>query len=131
MQAARDSDWLAGEGRWYPASESVPESLADEANPPESWSVTDHRDGGRGWIRQRLQPLGPMILYTTAWAPFFLLASLVPLVFPGNTPELGKANSVPAAGRTGAGMVNQFRVCGLAFDGRQLAAGDLPAEPGD
>lgn len=87
MQAARDSDWLAGEGRWYPASESVPESLAGEANPPESWSVTDHRDGGRGWIRQRLQPLGPMILYTTAWAPFFLLASLVPLVFPGNTPD--------------------------------------------
>ena len=87
MQAARDSDWLAGEERWYPASESVPESLAGEVNPPESWSVTDHREGGRGWMRQRLQPLGPMILYTTAWAPFFLIASLAPLIFPGNTPD--------------------------------------------
>ena len=87
MQAARDSDWLAGEERWYPASESVPESLVGEVNPPESWSVTGHREGGRGWIRQRLQPLGPMILYTTSWAPFFLLASLAPLVFPGNTPD--------------------------------------------
>jgi hypothetical protein len=28
-----------------------------------------------------------MILYTTAWAPFFLIASLAPLVFPGNTPD--------------------------------------------
>ena len=38
-------------------------------------------------MRQRLQPLGPMILYTTAWAPFFLIASLAPLIFPGNTPD--------------------------------------------
>lgn len=38
-------------------------------------------------MRQRLAPLGPRILYTTAWAPFFLLASVAPLAFPGRTPD--------------------------------------------
>ena len=38
-------------------------------------------------MRQRLEPLCPRILYTTAWAPFFLIASAVPLAFPGTTPN--------------------------------------------
>jgi len=38
-------------------------------------------------MRQRLQPLGPRILYTTAWAPFFFIASAIPLAFPGRTPD--------------------------------------------
>ena len=87
MQAARDSDWLTGESRWFPASEAVPESLAGEATPSEEWSPTTPSQGGRGWMRQRLEPLGPQILYTTAWAPFFLLAAVAPLAFPGRTPD--------------------------------------------
>ncbi len=38
-------------------------------------------------MRQRLQPLGPRILYTSAWAPFFFIASAIPLAFPGRTPD--------------------------------------------
>ena len=38
-------------------------------------------------MRQRLNPLGPRILYTTAWAPFFLIASVLPLAFPDRTPD--------------------------------------------
>ena len=37
VQAARDSDWLRGESRWYPASESTPTYLEGEENPGENW----------------------------------------------------------------------------------------------
>ena len=78
---------MRGQALWYPASESSPEHLVGEENPGENWDIASSSEVGRGWMRQRLQPLGPRILYTTAWAPFFLIASAIPLAFPGRTPD--------------------------------------------
>ena len=78
---------MRGQSLWYPASESSPEHLVGEENPGENWDIASGSEVGRGWMRQRLQPLGPRILYTTAWAPFFLIASAIPLAFPGRTPD--------------------------------------------
>ena len=78
---------MRGQALWYPASESTPEHLVGEENPGENWDIASGSEVGRGWMRQRLQPLGPRILYTTAWAPFFLIASAIPLAFPGRTPD--------------------------------------------
>ncbi len=87
VEAARDSEWLCGESHWFPNHDSAPKHIKGEVEPPSSWSPTTAQKGSRGWIRQRLSPLGPMILYTTAWAPFFLIASSFPLAFPGRTPD--------------------------------------------
>ena len=78
---------MRGQALWYPAGESTPEHLVGEENPGENWDIASGSEVGRGWMRQRLQPLGPRILYTTAWAPFFLIASAIPLAFPGRTPD--------------------------------------------
>ncbi len=87
MKGTRDSEWMRGQALWYPASESSPEHLVGEENPGENWDIASISEVGRGWMRQRLQPLGPRILYTTAWAPFFFIASAIPLAFPGRTPD--------------------------------------------
>ena len=87
MKGTRDSEWMRGQALWYPAGESTPEHLVGEENPGENWDIASGSEVGRGWMRQRLQPLGPRILYTTAWAPFFLIASAIPLAFPGRTPD--------------------------------------------
>ena len=87
MKGTRDSEWMRGQALWYPASESSPEHLVGEENPGENWDIASSSEVGRGWMRQRLQPLGPRILYTTAWAPFFLIASAIPLALPGRTPD--------------------------------------------
>lgn len=87
MDAARDSHWMSGAPHWYPTVEGIPERVTGEADAPESWSATTPQVGGRGWMRQRLSPLGAAILYSTAWAPFFLVISALPLAFPGNTPN--------------------------------------------
>ncbi|MEC9120479.1 MAG: hypothetical protein VYC33_04050 [Candidatus Thermoplasmatota archaeon] len=87
MKGTRDSEWMRGQALWYPASESTPEHLVGEENPGENWDIASSSEVGRGWMRQRLQPLGPRILYTTAWAPFFFIASAIPLAFPGRTPD--------------------------------------------
>lgn len=87
MKGTRDSEWMRGQALWYPASESIPDHLVGEENPGENWDIASSSEVDRGWMRQRLQPLGPRILYTTAWAPFFLIASAIPLAFPGRTPD--------------------------------------------
>ena len=87
MKGAGDSEWLRGQPLWYPASESTPEHLVGEENPGDNWDIASGSEINRGWMRQRLEPLGPRILYTTAWAPFFLIASAIPLAFPGTTPN--------------------------------------------
>ena len=87
MKGARDSEWMRGQSLWYPASESTPEHLIGEENPSENWDLASTSEVDRGWMRQRLQPLGPRILYTSAWAPFFFIASAIPLAFPGRTPD--------------------------------------------
>ena len=40
-----------------------------------------------GWARQRMRPLAWSILKPVAWSPFFLISSIFPLVFTGNTPD--------------------------------------------
>ena len=87
MKGTRDSEWMRGQALWYPASESIPDHLVGEENPGENWDIASSSEVDRGWMRQRLQPLGPRILYTTAWAPFFLIASAIPLAFPERTPD--------------------------------------------
>lgn len=87
MQQGADQDWLLGNPLWWPNSRSNQSiTKLDEKNPPVSWDFTSPDIGGRGWMRQRLQPIGPQILFTTAWSLFFLIASAIPLIFPDETP---------------------------------------------
>lgn len=41
----------------------------------------------RGWMRQRLEPLGPRLLLTTSWAPFFLVMSVATLLSRNPSPN--------------------------------------------
>jgi len=87
MQQGADQDWLLGSPLWWPNSGRVLSIVRlDEINPPDSWDFTSPDIGGRGWMRQRLQPVGPQILFTTAWSLFFLIASAIPLIFPDEIP---------------------------------------------
>lgn len=87
MEAARDSDWLQGESQWYPSSDSIPKILKGEVQLPSNWEKKSSTGDNIGWMRQRLYPLGTRILFSTAWAPFFLIISFFPLLSPGNTPN--------------------------------------------
>tara|TARA_B100000482_G_C12608235_1_gene297971 strand:+ start:2060 stop:2914 length:855 start_codon:yes stop_codon:yes gene_type:complete len=83
----KEQHWLLGDSSWWPNSEGrLLVTRIGDLNPPKSWVSTDPNQGGIGWIRQRLQPVGPRILYTSAWSLFFLIASIVPLIFPEKTP---------------------------------------------
>ncbi len=87
MQQGADQDWMLGNSLWWPNSGSSQRiKRLDEINPPESWEITSCDTGGRGWMRQRLQPVGPQILFTTAWSLFFIIISSIPLMFPDKTP---------------------------------------------
>ncbi|MDE0953762.1 MAG: hypothetical protein OR994_03715 [Candidatus Poseidoniales archaeon] len=87
MQPGEDHDWLLGNSLWWPNSgERQRIFRAGEESPPESWDSTTPDIGGRGWMRQRLQPIGPQILFPTAWSFFFLIASIIPLIFPDKIP---------------------------------------------
>jgi len=86
VEAARDSDWLLGESRWYPSSDSTPKILKGEVPLPSVWKTSSSQED-IGWMRQRLSPLGTRILFSTAWAPLFLIISAFPLLSPGNTPD--------------------------------------------
>jgi hypothetical protein len=87
VEASLDKDWLLGESRWWPANEGRPPLLRDgEIEPSEPWITTDAVSGGRGWMRQRLQPAGSKILLPTSWSLFFLISTVFPLAFPDKTP---------------------------------------------
>ena len=87
VEASLDKDCLLGESRWWPASEGRPPLVRDgEIEPPEPWISTDAGSGGRGWMRQRLQPAGSKILLPTSWSLFFLISTAFPLAFPNKTP---------------------------------------------
>ena len=87
MKDGIDQDWLLGDPLWWPNS-GINDRLVrmGDENPPISWVITTPEIGGRGWIRQRLQPVGPQILFTSAWSLFFIIASIFPLLFPDETP---------------------------------------------
>ena len=83
MLHGNDQEWLSGNPIWWPNSEENDKLFRfGEEIPNESWDFTTSDIGGRGWMRQRLEPVGPRILFTTAWSLFFLIASTIPLIFP-------------------------------------------------
>ncbi|MEC9457501.1 MAG: hypothetical protein VYD27_00830 [Candidatus Thermoplasmatota archaeon] len=80
MEASLDRNWLLGDPEWWNLQgEPAPDFMPGELAPPLEWVSTTPRVGNFGWCRQRLRPL--------AWAPFFLLLAIVPLAFPGRTPD--------------------------------------------
>jgi len=87
MRGGLDQDWLLGNPLWWPNS-GVNERLVrkGDESPPMTWITTTPEIGGHGWIRQRLQPVAPQILFTSAWSLFFIIASVIPLLFPNQTP---------------------------------------------
>lgn len=88
MESGLDHQWLVGEPGWWKLSSDSPQhgDRHGEARPPEAWPSTGAHEGGRGWARQRLQPVAPSILLPLAWSPLFLLLSAVPLVLPERLP---------------------------------------------
>ena len=87
MDLGSEQDWLLGESSWWPNSESkVKVTINGDLKPPEAWNHTNPQSGGEGWMRQRLRPVGPQILYTSSWSLFFLISSSIPLIFPNKLP---------------------------------------------
>ena len=88
MEAGLDRQWLVGEPRWrrLPDDSSQQDAKEGELTPPESWLSTTAQEGGKGWARQRLQPVAPSILFPLAWSPLFLLLSAIPLILPDRLP---------------------------------------------
>ena len=84
MESGLDHQWLVGEPGWWklPTDSSQHGNRRGETSPPETWPSTNAQEGGRGWTRQRLQPVAPSILLPLAWSPLFLLLSAIPLVLP-------------------------------------------------
>ena len=88
MEVGLDHQWLVGEPKWsrVPDDSSHQDTRRGETSPPESWLSTTAQEGGRGWARQRLQPVAPSILMPLAWSPLFLLLSAIPLILPNRLP---------------------------------------------
>ena len=88
MEQGPDGDWLLGESRWWKLSQGgkPPDFRTGETSPPETWTSSSPRKGGKGWIRQRHKPASSSILIPLAWSPFFLAMTVFPLVFPDRVP---------------------------------------------
>ena len=88
MEAHVDRNWLRGDPVWWgletkqkpPLIRNLEISIPSGMGAPSS----EHRFG---WARQRMRPLAWSILKPVAWSPFFLISSIFPLVFTGNTPD--------------------------------------------
>ena len=88
MEAHGDRNWLRGDPVWWgletkqkpPLIRNLEISIPSGMGAPSS----EHRFG---WARQRMRPLAWSILNPVAWSPFFLISSIFPLVFTGNTPD--------------------------------------------
>lgn len=80
MEAGLDKHWLSGEPAWWPRSEmGISHSqFSHELDPSEEWV---------GWRRQRFQPMAARFVRAPAWSLALLVATLFPLLFPGNTPD--------------------------------------------
>ncbi len=86
MEAGSDQHWLLGEPSWWNGEDSTPPDFrSGELAPPESWVSSTPRIGNFGWIRQRIRPLAWPLLRPMAWSPVFLVATAIPLAFPGLT----------------------------------------------
>ena len=88
MEAGLDHQWLVGEPKWrrLPDDSSQQDTKRGELSPPGSWLSTTAQEGGKGWARQRLQPVAPSILMPLAWSPLFLLLSAIPFILPHRLP---------------------------------------------
>ena len=88
MEVGLDHEWLVGQPRWWrlPDDSLQQDIQRGELSPPESWLSTTAQEGGKGWARQRLQPVAPSILMPLAWSPLFLLLSAIPLILPDRLP---------------------------------------------
>ena len=88
MEASSDQHWLLGESGWWDLGDVLPPDFRPgELAPPESWVSSTPRIGNFGWIRQRFRPLAWPLLRPIAWSPMFLVATALPLAFPGRTPN--------------------------------------------
>lgn len=89
VEAGLDRDWLLGKSQWWKLGkgERPPDLRTGETSPPDTWVSSSPRKGGRGWIRQRHEPISSSILIPLAWSPFFLVLTAAPLVFPDRVPN--------------------------------------------
>lgn len=88
MEAQKDQNWLSGNPKWWGIEKtSPPDYIKGELSPPETWISSSPRIGKFGWIRQRYKPLVWTLLRPLAWSPFFLIITIIPLIFPGQTPN--------------------------------------------
>jgi len=88
MDATSDGNWLLGNPDWWDLDGQFPPDFRNgELAPNDIWLSTTPRVGNYGWMRQRLKPLAFSLLRPLAWAPFFLFLSVLPLAFPGQTPD--------------------------------------------
>ena len=88
MEAHGDRNWLRGDPVWWglESKQNPPLIRNSEIHVPSGMGVpsSEHRFG---WARQRMRPLAWPILKPVAWSPFFLISSIFPLIFTGNTPD--------------------------------------------
>lgn len=109
MAEVTDAEWLLGAPDWWPSTagskprrkhgmigaeidegveaSEVPDLFSWETFPSENWTISDYTKGGVGWLRQRFKPPARTVLIPCSWSLFFFVASVVPLVFPGNTSD--------------------------------------------
>ncbi len=109
MSEVADTDWVHGRPEWWRSTagklptkshgifgtiidegenaKSVPSQFEWEITPPIDWKIADNKKGGNGWMRQRYKPPARSILLPCSWSIFFLVATIIPLVFPGRTPN--------------------------------------------
>ena len=109
MSEVADADWVHGRPEWWRStagksptktygvfgsviddgveSKSVPLQFHWEILPSNEWKLADMKKGGKGWVRQRFKPPARSILLPCSWSIFFLIVTIVPLVFPGKTPD--------------------------------------------
>lgn len=88
MEAHGDRNWLRGDPSWWrlPSTSPVPRMRPSEVIFPEEFT-TPEAESRFGWERQRMRPLAWTVLKPLAWSPFFLIASVIPLLFTGSTPD--------------------------------------------
>ena len=88
MDAQLDHDWLLGDPSWWDLENQLPPDIRNgELMPNDNWRYTTPRLGNFGWMRQRMKPLAHSLLLPLAWSPFFLILTIIPLIFPGKTPD--------------------------------------------
>ncbi|MAU85673.1 MAG: hypothetical protein CMA21_03630 [Euryarchaeota archaeon] len=88
MEAHGDRNWLRGDPVWWGLeNKQTPPLIRNSEIYIPSGMGTPSSEHRFGWARQRMRPLAWSILRPLAWSPFFLISSIFPLIFSGNTPD--------------------------------------------